>query len=109
MVKQGQISVEGSPIAIAHEEIGLITRHYRPVHWSPSSRTALAEAELEYNDAHRSTAVFVTFDLDEAALTPKLREMVEAHGRPRLLVWTTTPWTLPSNMVRADLGNSTSR
>ncbi|EJD54726.1 isoleucyl-tRNA synthetase [Auricularia subglabra TFB-10046 SS5] len=80
---------------------GLITRHYRPVHWSPSSRTALAEAELEYNDNHKSTAVFVTFDLDESSFTPQLRALVQAHGLPRLLVWTTTPWTLPSNMAIA--------
>ncbi|KZV99615.1 isoleucyl-tRNA synthetase [Exidia glandulosa HHB12029] len=80
---------------------GLISRHYRPVHWSPSSRTALAEAELEYNDKHKSTAVYVAFNLDLDALTPKLGELVTAHGVPRLLVWTTTPWTLPSNMAIA--------
>lgn len=82
---------------------GLINRHYRPVHWSPSSRTALAEAELEYNDNHKSTAVYVAFDLDTDSLSPKLRELVDAHGIPRLLVWTTTPWTLPSNMVRTNM------
>ncbi|KAH7104986.1 isoleucyl-tRNA synthetase [Auriculariales sp. MPI-PUGE-AT-0066] len=80
---------------------GLITRHYRPVYWSPSSRTALAEAELEYNEAHKSTAVHLAFDLDKEHLTPALKNITQEHGLPRLLVWTTTAWTLPANMAIA--------
>ena len=44
---------------------GLIFRRYKPVYWSPSSRTALAEAELEYKEDHVSTAAYVKFPLIE--------------------------------------------
>ena len=85
---------------------GLIFRHYRPVHYSPSSRSALAEAELEYKDAHVSHAVHVAFDLDVVSLAKsghlvKLRELVNGTGKAQLLVWTTTPWTLTANMAIA--------
>ncbi|KAF6756285.1 isoleucyl-tRNA synthetase [Ephemerocybe angulata] len=77
-------------------EKGLIYRHYRPVHYSPSSLSALAEAELEYKDDHVSHSVYVTFDLEE---TPNetLRSMLDSQD-VKLLVWTTTPWTLTANM-----------
>lgn len=52
-------------------EKGLIYRALKPVHWSPSSRTALAEAELEYKDDHVSQSVYVAFPL--RALSDKLR------------------------------------
>ncbi|KAI0790394.1 tRNA synthetases class I-domain-containing protein [Abortiporus biennis] len=82
---------------------GLIYRHYRPVHYSPSSHSALAEAELEYSDNHTSTAVYVTFDLDaknhQDALSPALKKVVEEHGAVQLMAWTTTPWTLTANMA----------
>lgn len=79
---------------------GLISRKHRPVYWSPSSRTALAEAELEYDDNHRCTAAFVKF--------PILRLPDILKGHPAIkqssisaLIWTTTPWTLPANMAIA--------
>lgn len=76
---------------------GLIYRQFRPVHYSPSSQSALAESELEYNAAHVSHSAYVTFDIDLPGL-----EVVPAASRPpvKLLVWTTTPWTLTANMVR---------
>ncbi|KAL8659487.1 MAG: hypothetical protein Q9202_007101 [Teloschistes flavicans] len=77
---------------------GLIHRRFKPVHWSPSSRTALAEAELEYREDHRSTAAYVKYPM-KLHLGGKL-SIVHA------LVWTTTPWTLPANRaiaVHADL------
>ncbi|KAJ7637112.1 isoleucyl-tRNA synthetase [Roridomyces roridus] len=75
---------------------GLIYRHYRPVHFSPSSRSALAEAELVYKDDHVSHSVFVTFELHGI---PAFRDI---ETRPiQLLVWTTTPWTLTANMAIA--------
>ena len=86
---------------------GLIFRHYRPVHYSPSSRSALAEAELEYKDAHISHAVHVVFDLDLDDLVGsdrhELRALLKASGtsKAKLLVWTTTPWTLTANMAIA--------
>ncbi|KAK0496309.1 tRNA synthetases class I-domain-containing protein [Armillaria luteobubalina] len=76
-------------------ENGLIYRHYRPVHFSPSSRSALAEAELVYKDDHISHSVYVTFDLGVA----QSGERYAKFGRDiKLLVWTTTPWTLTANM-----------
>ncbi|KAF8639113.1 hypothetical protein AX17_001728 [Amanita inopinata Kibby_2008] len=81
-------------------EKGLIYRHYRPVHYSPSSRSALAEAELVYRDNHVSHSVYVTFQIDKNAdiKNPRLKELVEAEHSVKLLVWTTTPWTLTANM-----------
>ncbi|KAH6909637.1 tRNA synthetases class I-domain-containing protein [Coprinopsis sp. MPI-PUGE-AT-0042] len=77
---------------------GLIYRHYRPVHYSPSSLSALAEAELSYKDDHVSHSVFVTFDLDSASVSGSLLPVVSAVPKLQLLVWTTTPWTLTANM-----------
>ena len=79
---------------------GLISRHHRPVYWSPSSRTALAEAELEYDDHHKCTAAFVQLPFVE------LPRVLAQHPRIRLssvsaLIWTTTPWTLPANQAIA--------
>lgn len=85
---------------------GLIYRDYRPVYFSPSSRSALAEAELVYKDDHVSHSVYVAFTLDSAhsdALEgTELSKIAQATGKEtiRLLVWTTTPWTLSANMVR---------
>ncbi|KAG7091901.1 hypothetical protein E1B28_008299 [Marasmius oreades] len=74
---------------------GLIYRHYRPVHYSPSSRSALAEAELVYKDDHVSHSVYVTFQLDKPTLA---QHNIQGLEDSRLLVWTTTPWTLTANM-----------
>lgn len=86
--------------------IGYISRRYRPVHYSPSSRSALAEAELIYKDDHISDSVFVTFDLRSidhdqhanSASVANLRSLLNGEDPVRLLVWTTTPWTLTANM-----------
>ncbi|KAK7683470.1 hypothetical protein QCA50_013304 [Cerrena zonata] len=80
---------------------GLIYRQHRPVHYSPSSRSALAEAELEYKDKHRSHAVYVAFDLDfnhKSDLSPKLLSHISNRPNTKLLTFTTTPWTLSANM-----------
>ncbi|KXT08861.1 hypothetical protein AC579_6754 [Pseudocercospora musae] len=79
---------------------GLISRHHRPVYWSPSSRTALAEAELEYDDSHTCTAAFVKMPF------VKLPDVLKANASIRsdttsALIWTTTPWTLPANKAIA--------
>lgn len=74
---------------------GLIYRRFKPVYWSPSSGTALAEAELEYRDDHTSTAAYIKYPL-------KLHS--DRPGLPRELmavIWTTTPWTLPANRAIA--------
>ncbi|KAI9508081.1 isoleucyl-tRNA synthetase [Russula earlei] len=81
-------------------ERGLIYRHYRPVHYSPSSRSALAEAELVYKDDHVSHSVYVTFDLNlqSSVASVLLQNLVAGQTQIQLLVWTTTPWTLTANM-----------
>lgn len=83
---------------------GLIYRHYRPVYWSPSSKSALAEAELSYNDSHKSYTVYVKFPANMDNLSSGLSSVVDAlktHKDEPLYfaIWTTTPWTLPANMV----------
>jgi len=92
---------------LAMWEHGVITRGSMPVHWSPSSRTALAEAELEYVDDHVSQAVLVGLALQRSN-TPAIRDeevkrtheaLNAAQGAAKLLIWTTTPWTLPANVA----------
>ncbi|KAJ1740009.1 isoleucine-tRNA ligase [Coemansia sp. RSA 1086] len=75
---------------------GYIYRQNKPVYWSPSSRTALAEAELEYNEEHTSTSVYV-----KMALTADSVARLGAIGNVSALIWTTTPWTLPANKAIA--------
>uniref|UniRef100_A0A667XBZ8 Isoleucine--tRNA ligase, mitochondrial n=1 Tax=Myripristis murdjan TaxID=586833 RepID=A0A667XBZ8_9TELE len=81
---------------------GLIYQDYKPVFWSPSSRTALAEAELEYNPEHLSTAIYATFPL--GTLPPKLAEA--DVGSISVLVWTTQPWTIPANQAVCYMPNA---
>lgn len=79
---------------------GYIYRGLKPVHWSPSSRTALAEAELEYPEGHTSRSIYVAFaitqigDKAQAVLAPYQADLGVA-------IWTTTPWTLPGNLAVA--------
>ncbi|EDV40740.1 uncharacterized protein Dana_GF23767 [Drosophila ananassae] len=75
-------------------EKGLVYRDLKPVYWSPSSRTALAEAELEYDPKHISPSVYVRFPINPNGL-----DLKEKDTRLYALVWTTTPWTLPSNQA----------
>ncbi|KAF5390104.1 hypothetical protein D9757_003845 [Collybiopsis confluens] len=79
---------------------GLIHRRYRPVHYSPSSRSALAEAELVYKDNHSSNSVYVKFELDEHSSQKVLGKHTDVRKTEniQLIVWTTTPWTLTANM-----------
>ncbi|XP_061699154.1 isoleucine--tRNA ligase, mitochondrial isoform X3 [Syngnathoides biaculeatus] len=79
---------------------GLIYQDYKPVFWSPSSRTALAEAELEYNHEHLSKAIYATFPL--VTLQPKLA----GQGDVSVLVWTTQPWTIPANQAVCYMPNA---
>lgn len=73
---------------------GLIYRSHKPVYWSPSSGTALAEAELEYKDDHVSTAALVKFPLVHHPFNQD-GQLVSA------VIWTTTPWTIPANQAIA--------
>ncbi|TYZ60582.1 hypothetical protein PybrP1_002012 [[Pythium] brassicae (nom. inval.)] len=77
---------------------GLVFRGFKPVYWSPSSMTALAESELEYQDNHVSQAAYISFPLRAAAL-PEARALLAQYDGVAAVVWTTTPWTIPSNMA----------
>lgn len=79
---------------------GLIYRKFKPVYWSPSTGTALAEAELEYKDDHVSTAALVIFPL--VMIPPHLEQNPLLRDKNvSAVIWTTTPWTLPANAVIA--------
>ncbi|RAK77065.1 isoleucine--tRNA ligase ISM1 [Aspergillus fijiensis CBS 313.89] len=81
-------------------EKGLIYRRFKPVYWSPSTGTALAEAELEYKDDHVSTAAMVKFPL--ARIPAHLAQDPLLQGKEvSAVIWTTTPWTLPANAAIA--------
>ena len=80
---------------------GMVYRGKKPVHWCISCRTALAEAEVEY-EPHSSPSIFVEFPLSpESAPTLSARVPQLANRSVSVLVWTTTPWTIPSNLAIA--------
>ncbi|REI07272.1 isoleucine--tRNA ligase [Staphylococcus felis] len=71
-------------------EKGLIYKGKKPVYWSPSSESSLAEAEIEYHDK-RSASIYVAFDVKDG------KGIVDEDAK--FIIWTTTPWTLPSNVA----------
>ncbi|CAN1857619.1 Isoleucine--tRNA ligase, chloroplastic/mitochondrial [Linum perenne] len=77
---------------------GYIYRGRKPVFWSPSSRTALAEAELEYPDGHVSKSIYVAFRMVPTTSNASLEEFFPDFC---LAIWTTTPWTIPANAAVA--------
>ena len=68
---------------------GLIYKGKKPVYWSYSSESALAEAEIEYYDV-KSPTIFVTFDVKDGKGV--------LNGDEKFVIWTTTPWTIPANV-----------
>jgi isoleucyl-tRNA synthetase len=78
-------------------EAGFVYRGLRPVYWCIHDRTALADAEIEY-EQHSSPSIYVRYDLtsDPAAIHPAL-----AGKRVATIIWTTTPWTLPASLAVA--------
>ncbi|MEN2766524.1 isoleucine--tRNA ligase [Ornithinibacillus xuwenensis] len=68
---------------------GYIYKGLKPVYWSPSSESALAEAEIEYYDK-RSASIYVAFEVTDG------RGVVEEGDK--IIIWTTTPWTIPANL-----------
>ena len=70
---------------------GLLIERSKPVFWSWAERTALAEAEVEYQDKE-SHSIFIAFELDDAAKTK-----LNITGKAAPVIWTTTPWTIPAN------------
>ncbi|KAM8999360.1 isoleucine--tRNA ligase, mitochondrial [Sarcophilus harrisii] len=75
----------------------LIYRAYKPVFWSPSARTALAEAELEYNPKHVSHSIYAKFPLLKPP--PLLASVLEGSSPVSAIIWTTQPWTIPANQA----------
>lgn len=86
-------------------DLGLIYRRFKPVYWSCQSNTALAEAELEYAENHKSTTAYVKFPVCGLG---QLREEIAKNCdidpdalNLSALIWTTTPWTIPANKAIA--------
>jgi isoleucyl-tRNA synthetase len=76
---------------------GSVYKGKKPVHWCPTCKTALAEAEVKYED-HRSSSIYVRFKMvsEIGEIFPGLK------GRPVfVIIWTTTPWTIPANLAIA--------
>src|SRR5690625_5271315 len=68
---------------------GYIYKGLKPVYWSPSSESALAEAEIEYKDK-RSPSIYVSFEVTDG------KDLLEAGTK--IIIWTTTPWTIPASL-----------
>lgn len=88
---QSEAIIAGELLKFA--ESGQLYRGAKPVMWSPVEKTALAEAEVEYEDVV-STQIDVAFEIVEA---PNAPDLVGAHA----VIWTTTPWTIPVNQALA--------
>lgn len=84
-------------------DAGYVYRGLKPIHWCPNDQTALAEAEIEYED-HRTPSIFVKFKLQTSNL--KINSIIQNPNLPNdinyyAIIWTTTPWTLPANVAIA--------
>jgi isoleucyl-tRNA synthetase len=71
-------------------EKGLIFKGLKPVYWSPSSESALAEAEIEYKDVS-ATTIYLAFKVVDG------KDVLDAGDE--VVIWTTTPWTIPANLA----------
>jgi len=80
-------------------ERGIVYRDLKPVHWSIENRTALADAELEYYD-RKDSSIYVLFEVDNPEELPQSLNLPGGQN-VSLLIWTTTPWTLPANLAVA--------
>jgi isoleucyl-tRNA synthetase len=86
-------------------ENGHLVKGFKPVYWSVVGGSALAEAEVEYQEK-TSFSIDVRFPLTEQSSLTKLIPNLEGSGNIAVVIWTTTPWTLPSNQavcLNADL------
>lgn len=86
---QKELEARQIEIFAAMAKKGLIFKGLKPVYWSPSSESALAEAEIEYKE-RKDPSIFVAFKVEEGNDLVKKGE--------NLVIWTTTPWTLPGNL-----------
>jgi isoleucyl-tRNA synthetase len=76
---------------------GAVYRSKKPIHWCATCHTALAEAEVEYED-HRTPSIYVKFPVKDAK---GLAALDPGGGPVYFVIWTTTPWTLPANQAIA--------
>ncbi|CAD2078155.1 isoleucine--tRNA ligase [Jeotgalicoccus coquinae] len=85
---------EASQIRVLKDMVtkGLIYKGKKPIYWSPTSESSLAEAELEYQDK-KSPSIYVAFKVKDGKDT--------VDGGVKFVIWTTTPWTIPSNLALA--------
>ncbi|MET0271175.1 MAG: isoleucine--tRNA ligase [Sphingomonas sp.] len=90
MKYEAEAAIVGELLKFA--ESGQLYRGAKPVMWSPVEKTALAEAEVEYEDI-TSTQIDVAFEITESPIP----ELIGAHA----VIWTTTPWTIPVNQAIA--------
>src|SRR5476649_182150 len=82
-------------------EQDLVYKGKKPVHWCIHCRTALAEAEVEYEN-HTSPSIYVEFALAPESASEFAQRVPQLTGRDvSVLIWTTTPWTIPSNLAVA--------
>ncbi len=83
-------------------ERGFVYKGLKPVYWCSHDRTALAEAEVEY-ETHTSPSVYVRYKLtsDPAAIDPRLAGLAAKGKAVYTIIWTTTPWTLPASLAVA--------
>jgi len=72
---------------------GLVVERSKPIYWSWAAQTALAEAEVEYKDK-QDYSIYVAFELDNNA-----KKKLNINQKAAVVIWTTTPWTLPSNVA----------
>ncbi|KAI5967678.1 ISM1 [Candida margitis] len=83
-------------------ENGLLSQQLKPVWYGCDTQTALAEAELEYNDKHKSVAIYVKFpvvneDKFASIVRQNSHHSLSPNDHVKLLIWTSTPWTIPAN------------
>ncbi|XP_043551713.1 isoleucine--tRNA ligase, mitochondrial [Chiloscyllium plagiosum] len=97
---------EAKQLEVFHKmfDEGYIYQDYKPVFWSPSTRTALAEAELEYNQQHVSRSAYVKFPLIK--VPSKLASASGDASSVHALIWTTQPWTIPANQAVCYMPNA---
>ncbi|HXG87067.1 MAG TPA: isoleucine--tRNA ligase [Vicinamibacterales bacterium] len=82
-------------------EQGMVYKGKKPVHWCMHCRTALAEAEVEY-EPHSSPSIYVEFPLKQESYAELASRLPGLAGKNvSVLIWTTTPWTIPSNLAIA--------
>ncbi len=79
-------------------KLGSVQRNKKPIYWCGSCETALAEAEVEYDD-HTSPSIYVRFPLRAEEVTTVFPQA--APDKTFIVIWTTTPWTIPDNLAVA--------